>query len=627
MVWMDVIRVVSRGAHQTYEGMRTKVAWVGEAFNRLGMLEPMRFSVFQFIEGFKAVATFPFTALKMPFYSNTQSLIGHTLKYNVLQYTLPLVIYYGVIRRLIEDESGEIAPYLVVVDLCANAIFVRAMVNAYAMNVFNNVNATTMRFPGSDEIKNLPSCECPDSKKLRATFMSPVYYAGKMIVPSLLSKIPIYGPIFEYTLKPLAIGENLAEVNLSELCTEDRVAYFSTHNMSSYGMGIGAMIALKTTTGIIYYFTGINGFFLEDGILCTLMPFMLFHMNTSRFPDEIRRGAAFETFYPIRKMVNAGVARASQSIIPRMQIADENGNVLEYLNRVWKSRPIRFTRDWVLDPKLHRDFQTLAELGPINLLVKENYRVIQEKLRLIDLVLQYPGTVENGLWLYNFLPFVPPKDHVAFIVSVLTKNTALTAKYLAFARRWLGYVREYDPRYPGGFKITKPIIPYQMLESYFNTSLMISPAEDQPDTDDFYLMEVSEENRASLSPQPTLRQRHLQRGHQRSRSDEDVRYHSSRLTPLNQFTTIESKPMPNRGLSPTTTSDEEEKEEWAMVPVGSTTASISTPLISASDPFGFPGLEHHQQIQNDSQAKQYNLQIIDNYLSRTKSENYSLRPT
>lgn len=469
-----------------------------------------------------------------------------------------------------------------------------------------------MRLPGSDEFKNMPSCECPESKKLRGSLMSPAYYAGKIILPSLLSKIPFYGSIFEYTLKPLAIGENLAEVNLGEMCTEDRVIYFSTHNMSSYGMGVGAMIALKTTTGIIYYFTGVNGFFLEDAILCTLMPFMLFHMNTSRFPDEIRSEAVFETFYPIRKMVDAGVARAAHSIIPRMKVADENGRVLEYLTRIWKSRPVRFTRHWVLDRKLHRDFQTFGELGPINLLIKENYELIQEKLKLIDLVLQYPGTVENGLWLYNLLPFLPPKDHVAIIVSILTKNTAVTRKYLALLREWLDHAHEYDPRYPGGFKITHPMRVHELLDSYYATDLSIDP---------IVKTEANDQVSKGLPTlMPVLRQRHFQQGHHRSQSDGEVSYPPAVPNQFSDEFRFENKPMPSEGISPISSSDDlsGEEDEWILMPQENAHSRGN------SLPLGLPALVQYNKYQDENKKREF--RIIDNYLNCGNSTNNNFKP-
>lgn len=304
--------------------------------------ETVNFQATQFIEGIKTVATFPFTSAKMMFSKPSRTLATHVLEYNVLYYLLPVIGYHGFLREhikiLLDNTCGD---YIFYVDVLANVVFTRSLINAYTVNIFNNINASSIALPYSPSSVTL-SCSCKESQHIKAAIMSPVYYLTKMAVFAPLEYLPYVGPMVSYTLKPLAWGEALNEVNLSSLCHDHRVRYFATHNAAHYGMGIAVLASTQAASTILTYYTGASGFFVQDAIFNALYPFMIFHVHNQCFENTFLEDNPKDIFKPLRYQVAQGLNLGKTFIATLPKTKNNLLEKLLWLIRQSRLRPIVF---------------------------------------------------------------------------------------------------------------------------------------------------------------------------------------------------------------------------------------------------------------------------------------------
>lgn len=473
--------------------------------DRLLVNETTQFHATQFIEGFKMVVNFPFSMLKTPLYEQPRTLMAHVGQYNGLYYLLPVVSYQAFIRQFIVKALGEpYSNYMIGVDLLVDALFFRALTNAYVSNIFNNINAASISMTSVDIDANKPKCLCRESLHVRGAVMSPVYYLGKVATSLVLGRLPKVGFIFDYTLKPLAWGESLAEVNLSGLCNDHRISYFSTHNTSNYGIGMAVLATVKTTTGVIYYFTGIHGFFLEDAIFNFLFPFMINHMRNTEASRELQEETSIDLFYPVRETINHSLARIAGVIIPRLMLAEKDNQVAQYLKSVVTSKPLEACQAVLFYRHIRTNPEEIIKFSPLNFLLKMNFVAIEQKLNTIELVITYPQTVKGALSIYGLLPFVPPKEHTAFVVDLLTKDVEQTKELVKYFRNLLHRAMRYKPNRKPASRVTQ-FIP--MKEIDLQASYM-SPQSSHPPSNPLQVedFEMIDSGRTLLPQYQTLQQ-------------------------------------------------------------------------------------------------------------------------
>jgi len=402
--------------------------------------DTVNFHAMQFIEGIKTVSTFPLTASKMLFHQPSRQLAAHILEYNLLYYVLPVISYHVFLRyqieALLESTCGD---YIFYVDLLANAVFTRALINAYAANIFNNINSGSTILPQAPTGIAL-SCPCKESLHLKAQIMSPVYYLTKMAIFTPLEYVPYVGPVIRYTLKPLAYGEALNEGNISGLCHDHRIEYNATHNAGHYGMGVAVVASTTAANAIVTYYTGVSGFFIQDAVFNMLYPFMIFHSHNLQFETHlISDNAPKDISKPIRWIVHQGQE------LGKSYIASLKPNDNSLLARVSLVAQKLRLRNLTLYPSFGKNPKELATFPPLKMLIKNNHETINNKLDTIQFVTQHPDLVENFLFFYQWLPLLPPKNHARVIVSIMTNNLETTKTLVENAKKLIKHAMLHNP--------------------------------------------------------------------------------------------------------------------------------------------------------------------------------------
>ncbi len=401
--------------------------------------ETVNFHAMQFIEGVKTISTFPLTASKMIFHKPSRKLAAHILEYNLLYYVLPVVSYHGFLRYQIENIlESTCGDYIFYVDLFASAVFTRALINAYAVNIFNNINAGSTTLPQAPTGIEL-SCSCKESQHLKAQIMSPIYYLTKMAVFTPLECIPYVGPVIRYTLKPLAWGEALNEGNISGLCHDHRIEYCATRNAGHYGMGMAVVASTAVANAIVTYYTGVSGFFMQDAIFNTLYPFMIFHSHNLQFETNlISDETPKDISKPIRWIVNQG-QELGKSYIASLKPNDNN--LLGKISDITQKLRLR---NIALYPSFGKTPKELVKFPPLNMLLRKNHQAISNKLDTIQFVTEHPDLVANFLFFYQWLPLLPPKNHTRVIVSIMTNNIETTMALVENAKRLIKHAISDD---------------------------------------------------------------------------------------------------------------------------------------------------------------------------------------
>lgn len=396
----------------------------------------------QFLEGFKAIITFPITMLKMPFNKDSRKLAVDTLKYNFLYYMFPIVAYYGYARAPIQSAlEATVGDYIYVADVAMSVALFRSATNAYFYNVFTNINASMIEINPNT---NAPDTECTDlqcegSKHIRGSLMSPFYYIGKTLSSTVLSRVPVVGWFFTLWMKPLALGEGLVEYKITDKCNDHRQLYFAQNNMSSFGMGIAALVSIQGVVLLTTYYTGVSGLWLEDAVFNLMFPFMIFHLHNQPMPHQIKPGMHIDFFYPVRASINKSFEYAGNQIIPRIMNAEQDGNVLEYLNKVWSSLPFKFTRNVILYPSVNNGLNSMVESGPINHLLLMKKKDLREYVSYVKFAVDNSTAINIFLNACKWVPYVAPKDHIAFIMKVLTSDKQQTRNLLSGLSRLIDH--------------------------------------------------------------------------------------------------------------------------------------------------------------------------------------------
>jgi hypothetical protein len=400
--------------------------------------ETIIFQATQFIEGFKTVATFPFTSAKMIFDKPSRTLAAHVLQYNVLYYMVPVVAYNGFLREhvktLLANTCGD---YIFYMDLLANAVFTRALINAYAVNIFNNMNASSIALPNTPSSITL-SCSCKESRHMKGALMSPVYYLSKVAVLTPLEHMPYIGPVIRYTLKPLAWGEALNEVNLSSLCHDHRAEYFATHNPAHYGMGMAVLASTQIASTAMTYYTGASGFFIQDAIFNALYPFVIFHVHNQQFGNVFIADTPKDIFRPLRHQVEQSLLFDKDYMATLKQT---DNSLLEQLLLITRKLKLR---DALIYRSLGQTPEQLVTFPPLRMLLNNNQFAIQEKLDAIKMVTDHPNVIGNFLFLYQWLPLLPAKEHTRIMVDIMTDNMDITTTLLAHAQRLVRHAESYN---------------------------------------------------------------------------------------------------------------------------------------------------------------------------------------
>lgn len=419
------------------EGISRFCHW---SFNTALSNETVNFHAMQFIEGVKTISTFPLTASKMIFHKPSRKLAAHILEYNLLYYVLPVVSYHGFLRYQIESIlESTCGDYIFYVDLLASAVFTRALINAYAVNIFNNINAGSTTLPQAPTGIEL-SCSCKESLHLKAQIMSPIYYLTKMAIFTPLEYIPYVGSIISYTLKPLAWGEALNEGNISGLCHDHQAEYCATHNAGHYGMGMVVVASTGIANAIVTHYTGVSGFFIQDAIFNTLYPFMIFHSHNLQFETNlISDDNPKDISKPIRWIVNQG-QELGKSYIASLKLHDSNllGKISNF------TRKLRL-RNIALYPSFGQTPKELMTFPPLNMLLQNNHQAIRNKLDTVQFVTEHPDLVGNFLFFYQWLPLLPPKNHARVIVSIMTNNIETTKAIVENAKCLVEHAISYQP--------------------------------------------------------------------------------------------------------------------------------------------------------------------------------------
>lgn len=441
--------------------------------------ETTRDATSRFAAGFRTVINFPFTVVKMPFRANSRELMGHVIQYNALYYLTPVIIYHAYLRdvliSMLDDSSGNAS---LIVDMVANAVFLRALTNAYAANVFNNVNATSSQVNPLAQ-QDLIQCDCPDSRHIRRALISPAYYLGKVLTPTILGQIPKFGFIFNVTLKPLAWGECLAESQMPDLCHDHAIEFLAQHNLTNYGLGIGVLASTKIASKIVSHFTGVSGFFVEDAVFNLLFPLITYHVYVTRHHkqrliiDKIRERGVDNTdpidiFYPVRDMIDNGIKRFSGQLIERLMTADQKGNLLPYLQSLTQSKTTLFLERLFFYQHLRTDPKRLIKYPPLNLLIRLNKDATKSKLQLLQSVAHHPDLVLSLLDVYHTLPMLPPKAHLRQIVALIKQYPQETIEYTTYLQQLIVLACEIP--------LPEPFIrrhvhgPINMMDSYYGPS-------------------------------------------------------------------------------------------------------------------------------------------------------------
>lgn len=440
--------------------------------------ETVNFQASQFIEGLKTVTTFPFTTAKMIFDPPSRRLAAHVLEYNFLYYILPVLGYHGFLREhmktLLSNTCGD---YIFYVDILANAVFTRSLINAYAINIFNNMNASSIELPYSPASVTL-NCSCKESQHIKAAIMSPIYYLTKMAIFAPLEYVPYVGTTIRYTLKPLAWGEALNEVNLSSLCHDHRAAYFATHNAAHYGMGIAVLASTQFASSIVTYYTGVSGFFIQDAIFNALYPFMIFHVHNQCFENIFLEDTPKDIFKLLRHKVEQGltIGKAFITTLPK-----SDNNLVESLLVLTQKLKLRQT---LLYPSLGKTPKQLVTFPPLHMLLRNNRQAILEKLETVEMVTTYPDLVKNFLFLYQWFPLLPPKEHARIIVGIMADNMEITTRLLAHAKCLIAHVESHDVQPDEAVRVRRYIREEprnMMIESYMAPGCTHAVSQDSED--------------------------------------------------------------------------------------------------------------------------------------------------
>ena len=89
-LWDFATRVKKVGSNQINKVKSVATTVWGAVTSEL-VVDAAKYCTGQFVEGFKSIATFPFTIAKMPFTENGRQLIKETTKYNFIYYCLPAI--------------------------------------------------------------------------------------------------------------------------------------------------------------------------------------------------------------------------------------------------------------------------------------------------------------------------------------------------------------------------------------------------------------------------------------------------------------------------------------------------------------------------------------------------------
>lgn len=405
----------------------------------------------QLLSGARTIATFPFTALRMPFYGTARDVGAYNIWQEIVAYGLPVFSYYEFVRPVISSTSISATGYdlTYAADISATAFFVRLAINSYIFDTINATTASTIKMENVDPVQELPPCTHGKAAKVKTLFMAPVYNISKRLaVPFLFRNTPVLGFFVEYVLEPIALGEVIAEEKLSKHCIECRTAYFSTHNAANYGMGLTVAAIPKMASWALYYYTGVHSIFIEEAILELILPMITLHMKHSSLPAINSKSTEFDTFYLMREAIHLSMKKINDLILPSLINPQNQGAFFKLLTSAWSEPLVVFSKKMVLDPAFCGDAKTLVESGPINLLVKHNYPAIKKKLDLVAFALRHIGIANGAMSIYNFLPFVPPLEHATFIVGKIQKNRESLKEYHEFCQTVVEYAIKYDRRQP-----------------------------------------------------------------------------------------------------------------------------------------------------------------------------------
>lgn len=456
---VDYVKQKSRAAYESFSGTCSQTYQIGKTIlSSDPVTRYIQFHGEQFTEGLQGVGTFPFRLLKMPFRQQTATFGYHVLKYNVVYYLAPTIGYYCFLRQALKDafEEDNAIP-IELLDVIISMAFARAALNNYITSVFINANASSLKIAEKEHEKR-HACDCPEGKRIEASLLSPLDNLLKKAGPIAAYHIPYIGPLIYYTLEPLAIGEELATlIHLSEACREHRKTYLAQHNSYHLGLGAAILFYVNACSYTLYYITGGYHPFISDALFQSIYPLIIFHYNnTAISPDVKPSDTPFNCFKYIWE-ASEDLVKTAPDYFPAKT---KGGSLLNQLRNVWFSSAMRLIKKMMLYPQFRHAPKELVLFEPLQLLIKNNNKLIQDKLDTIRMVRDNPQLIQYALAFYSLLPLVPPKEHTRFVVKILAGNLEYTEYYLRFAKQLIEFANNPSPG---------------IIEPTFDTSLSSKP--------------------------------------------------------------------------------------------------------------------------------------------------------
>ena len=216
-------------------------------------------------------------------------------------------------------------------------------------------------------------CGCDHGILITSGLFSSVDLLGKIMSIWIASHVPVikYVTPLAYAF---AYGESLAEYPYSSVgvCTKHRTEEISKHNAYSLGLGVSFYATGEFITYLIYYYMGLNNFFIKNAVYSSIYPWFI--ISTLVRDREIPGGhQGVDFFYYQRYVLRHMLENALKKIIPLLQESNKS-NYWNIINKALTSSPVRIIEK-IFSHDPYGDWQTMDKfiLNPANQLFFTEY--------------------------------------------------------------------------------------------------------------------------------------------------------------------------------------------------------------------------------------------------------------
>ncbi len=405
------------------------------------------------------VSTIPTMAFEMPAHSPLREVATHIFSNNIMGYVLPVLGYYGLARPNIEAALGP-GTAMVMVDGLMTVFFIRAALNNYLLNAFNQSNITAIDM--SEHNCDGPNCQhCSYPKHIKAAAMSPILYNTKLAVAFMakglsagltkfvsisplgrrlihITPIPYLGALIDATIMPLIYGESIHEIKLSGLCYDHRKEHQARHFLSNWGIGLGLIGAVALTELLIWEATGAHSAWLNDSLFLTYYLFVLAHYKNQAMRDY--RGAE-PNHYPL-EIANKIAERLTKTIWRRIKAMKADGPAIDLstlpnqIDDALEKPFVKALRKLFLYSPFNGRFRTWHRSGPVNLSIRLKSEVIAMADSFTDTYQRYSTLVGAFMSVWRWSPIKPPKDYIVTIERMMRANPNI----VRLVKNWVKHV-------------------------------------------------------------------------------------------------------------------------------------------------------------------------------------------